>query len=67
MSIEKSTKNETVDELIDFFSFFFLNRHNAYYDYLLSVKQKATLFYVGSNVLDWPLEAQRGLNDGHEM
>ncbi|KAL8283630.1 hypothetical protein RQP46_005425 [Phenoliferia psychrophenolica] len=39
----------------------------AYYDYLLSVNQKATLFYIGSNVLDWPLEAQRGLDDGHEI
>ncbi|EGU11052.1 putative chitin deacetylase [Rhodotorula toruloides ATCC 204091] len=26
-----------------------------------------TLFYIGSNVLDWPLEAQRGLADGHEI
>ncbi|GAA6005703.1 hypothetical protein JCM11491_003731 [Sporobolomyces phaffii] len=41
--------------------------HNAYFDYLESIKQKATLFYIGSNVLDWPLEAQRGLADGHEI
>ncbi|GAA5880116.1 hypothetical protein JCM3774_004153 [Rhodotorula dairenensis] len=41
--------------------------HNAYYDYLQSLEQKATLFYIGSNVLDWPLEAQRGLADGHEI
>ncbi|GEM08101.1 chitin deacetylase, carbohydrate esterase family 4 protein [Rhodotorula toruloides] len=41
--------------------------HNAYFDYLQSVNQKATLFYIGSNVLDWPLEAQRGLADGHEI
>ncbi|GAA5926299.1 uncharacterized protein JCM15063_000240 [Sporobolomyces koalae] len=41
--------------------------HNAYYDYLEQQKQKATLFYIGSNVLDWPLEAQRGLADGHEI
>ncbi|GAA6063372.1 hypothetical protein JCM10212_000311 [Sporobolomyces blumeae] len=41
--------------------------HNAYFDYLESIKQKATLFYIGSNVLDWPLEAQRGLQDGHEI
>ncbi|BGO99613.1 Chitin deacetylase [Rhodotorula toruloides] len=41
--------------------------HNAYFDYLNSINQKATLFYVGSNVLDWPLEAQRGLADGHEI
>ncbi|GAA5993352.1 hypothetical protein JCM10908_001443 [Rhodotorula pacifica] len=41
--------------------------HNAYYDYLQSIEQKATLFYIGSNVLDWPLEAQRGLADSHEL
>ncbi|KAI5481476.1 chitin deacetylase, carbohydrate esterase family 4 protein [Pseudohyphozyma bogoriensis] len=41
--------------------------HNAYYDYLNSVNQKATLFYIGSNVFDWPLEAQRGLDEGHEI
>ncbi|GAA6003972.1 hypothetical protein JCM10207_006492 [Rhodosporidiobolus poonsookiae] len=41
--------------------------HNAYYDFLEEQKQKATLFYIGSNVLDWPLEAQRGLADGHEI
>ncbi|GAA5935124.1 uncharacterized protein JCM15063_003155 [Sporobolomyces koalae] len=41
--------------------------HNAYYDYLQTINQKATLFYIGSNVLDWPLEAQRGLADGHEI
>ncbi|KAH9819166.1 hypothetical protein DFH28DRAFT_957846 [Melampsora americana] len=41
--------------------------HNAYYDYLRQSNQKATLFYVGSNVIDWPLEAQRGLADGHEI
>ena len=29
--------------------------HNAFYDYLSSEKQKATMFYIGSNVLDWPL------------
>ncbi|SGY41435.1 BQ5605_C003g02512 [Microbotryum silenes-dioicae] len=41
--------------------------HNAYYDYLNEQKQKATLFYVGSNVMNWPLQAQRGLADGHEI
>jgi hypothetical protein len=25
------------------------------------------MFYIGSNVLDWPLEAQRGIADGHEI
>jgi hypothetical protein len=22
------------------------------------------MYYIGSNVMDWPLEAQRGVNDG---
>ena len=25
------------------------------------------MFYIGSNTADWPLEAQRGLADGHEI
>ena len=25
------------------------------------------MFYIGSNVLEWPLEAQRALADGHEI
>ncbi|KAN0137550.1 carbohydrate esterase family 4 protein [Lactarius tabidus] len=41
--------------------------HNAFYDYLLSQNQKATLFYIGSNVMDWPLQAQRAIADGHEI
>ncbi|KAH9981806.1 chitin deacetylase [Russula compacta] len=41
--------------------------HNIFYNYLASQNQKATLFYIGSNVMDWPLEAQRGLADGHEI
>ncbi|KAN0061983.1 hypothetical protein ACQY0O_005978 [Thecaphora frezii] len=41
--------------------------HNAFYDFLLENNQKASLFYIGSNVLDWPLEAQRGLVDGHHI
>jgi peptidoglycan/xylan/chitin deacetylase (PgdA/CDA1 family) len=41
--------------------------HNAFYDYLTSQKQKATMYYIGSNVMDWPLEAQRALTDGHEI
>ncbi|KAF9473035.1 carbohydrate esterase family 4 protein [Pholiota conissans] len=41
--------------------------HNAFYDYLTSQNQKATMFYIGSNVMYWPLEAQRGLTDGHEI
>jgi peptidoglycan/xylan/chitin deacetylase (PgdA/CDA1 family) len=41
--------------------------HNAFYNYLSSQNQKATMFYIGSSVLDWPLEAQRALADGHEI
>jgi hypothetical protein len=41
--------------------------HNAFYDYLSSQNQKATLYYIGSNVMDWPLEAQRAIADGHEI
>ena len=25
------------------------------------------MFFIGSNVMDWPLEAQRALGDGHEV
>ncbi|KAK0542032.1 hypothetical protein OC845_006792 [Tilletia horrida] len=41
--------------------------HNAFYDFLEQHNQKATLYYIGSNVLDWPLQAQRGLADGHQI
>lgn len=41
--------------------------HNAFYDFLQQKNQKATMFYIGSNVLDWPLEAQRGIVDGHHI
>ncbi|KAI6136442.1 carbohydrate esterase family 4 protein [Pisolithus sp. B1] len=41
--------------------------HNAFYDYLLSNDQKATMFYIGSNVQQFPLEAQRALVDGHQI
>ncbi|KAI0292372.1 carbohydrate esterase family 4 protein [Multifurca ochricompacta] len=41
--------------------------HNAFYDYLASQNQKATMYFIGSNVLNWPREAQRALADGHEI
>ncbi|KAF8151588.1 hypothetical protein B0H34DRAFT_664787, partial [Crassisporium funariophilum] len=41
--------------------------HNAFYDYLKEHNQKATMFYIGSNVMNWPLEAKRGYDDGHEI
>ena len=41
--------------------------HNAFYDYLKEKEFTATMFYIGSNVLNWPLQAQRGLADLHEI
>lgn len=41
--------------------------HNAFYNYLEQQGYKATLFYIGSNVMDWPNQAQRGLAAGHEI
>lgn len=41
--------------------------HNALYDYWASVGQKVSLMYIGSNVMDWPLQAQRGIVDGHHI
>lgn len=41
--------------------------HNAFYDYLQEKKLKATMFYIGSNVLDWPYGAMRGVVDGHHI
>ncbi|KAF8906182.1 hypothetical protein CPB85DRAFT_897336 [Mucidula mucida] len=41
--------------------------HNAFYDYLTEKEQQATMFYIGSNVMDWPLEAQRAVADGHQI
>ncbi|KAK7039626.1 hypothetical protein R3P38DRAFT_2900824, partial [Favolaschia claudopus] len=41
--------------------------HNAFYDYLTSKNQKATMYYIGSSVMIWPLQAQRAVTDGHEI
>ncbi|WFC96387.1 hypothetical protein MBRA1_003044 [Malassezia brasiliensis] len=41
--------------------------HNAFYDFLLQNNLKATMFYIGSNVVNWPLQAQRGIVDGHDI
>ncbi|KAG1051396.1 hypothetical protein G6F43_006394 [Rhizopus delemar] len=41
--------------------------HNAFYDYLQQNNQKASMFYIGSNVLNWPYGALRGLKDGHHL
>ncbi|GAA5802817.1 hypothetical protein HPULCUR_008292 [Helicostylum pulchrum] len=40
---------------------------NAFYNYLEEQKLKATMFYIGSNVLDWPYGAMRGVLDGHHV
>ncbi|KAI9310792.1 hypothetical protein BX666DRAFT_2021540 [Dichotomocladium elegans] len=41
--------------------------HNAFYDYLEKQKLKASMFYVGSNVINWPYGAMRGVRDGHHI
>lgn len=41
--------------------------HNAFYDFLQQKKLKATMFFIGTNVIDWPYQAQRGLSDGHDI
>lgn len=41
--------------------------HNLFYDFLAEQNQKATMFFIGSNVLDWPYEAMRALDEGHEI
>ncbi|KAJ8657747.1 hypothetical protein O0I10_006562 [Lichtheimia ornata] len=41
--------------------------HNAFYDFLQQQELKATMFYIGSNVIDWPYGAMRGIKDGHHI
>ncbi|EIW68334.1 chitin deacetylase 2 [Tremella mesenterica] len=41
--------------------------HNALYDFLRDQQQSATMFYIGSNVMDWPLQAMRALTDNHQV
>ncbi|KAI8060254.1 chitin deacetylase [Gongronella butleri] len=41
--------------------------HNAFYDFLEQKSLKATMFYIGSNVMDWPYGAMRGIKDGHHI
>ncbi|EKM74894.1 hypothetical protein AGABI1DRAFT_80615 [Agaricus bisporus var. burnettii JB137-S8] len=41
--------------------------HNLFYDFLASKDQKTTFFFIGTNVMDYPLEAQRAVVDGHEV
>jgi len=37
------------------------------YDYLDSIHQKATLFYIGSNLMQFPTDAIRACGDGHQI
>ncbi|CAO3680042.1 unnamed protein product [Umbelopsis ramanniana] len=41
--------------------------HNAFYDFLQQQNLKASMFYIGSNVMNWPYGAQRGVKDGHHI
>jgi peptidoglycan/xylan/chitin deacetylase (PgdA/CDA1 family) len=41
--------------------------HNAFYDYMQTMKQKATVFYIGTNIVNEPLQAMRAAQDGHEI
>ena len=41
--------------------------HNAFYDFLSQNKLKATMFFIGSNAKDWPLQTQRAIVDGHDL
>ncbi|OZJ02091.1 hypothetical protein BZG36_04571 [Bifiguratus adelaidae] len=41
--------------------------HNFFYDYLQEQNLKASMFYIGSNVADWPYGAIRGLANGHHI
>lgn len=41
--------------------------HNALYDAWAKAGQKVSLMYIGSNVINWPLQAQRGIADGHHI
>ena len=41
--------------------------HNKMYDFLKKEKIRATMFYIGSYVLNNPYQAQRALVDGHDV
>lgn len=41
--------------------------HDGFYDFLQQQNLKASMFYIGSNVYDWPYQAQRGVKDGHHI
>lgn len=41
--------------------------HNEFYDFLKGQNQTATMYFIGSNVADWPYEAQRAITDKHQV
>lgn len=41
--------------------------HNGFYDFLQEKKLRATLFYIGTYVVGYPYQAQRGATDGHDI
>jgi hypothetical protein len=41
--------------------------HNALYDFWATNNQKVSLMYIGSNVMSYPLQAQRAIVDGHHV
>lgn len=41
--------------------------HNPFYDFLQQKKLRATMFYIGTNVVTWPFQGQRGIADGHDI
>ena len=41
--------------------------HNEFYDFMQKNKLRATLFYIGSNIVNNPYQAQRGIADGHDV
>jgi hypothetical protein len=49
------------------FLFLFLKSLLSIVYFLFANLQFKAMFYIGSNVLDWPLEAQRAVADGHEV
>nr|AAN65362.1 chitin deacetylase [Gongronella butleri] len=41
--------------------------HNAFYNFLQEQNLRASMFYIGSNVMNWPYGAMRGVQDGHHI
>ncbi|WFD36384.1 hypothetical protein MCUN1_003263 [Malassezia cuniculi] len=41
--------------------------HNEFYNFLQEHKLRASMFFIGSNVVSYPLQAQRALVDGHDL